>query len=1507
MPRNVFDRPTLTLKSRRELEEIADQMGIRYTLQVSDEIIIERILKRQKNETEFSSFVSAGDKKKPSKENKPVEKTPPPPPPETEENDNSSFLNSEDGQDDHSGFVTSNDDHTEDDNSGFVTSNDDNSGFVTNNDDNSGFVTADDNQSGFVTNNDNDASGFISEEDQHSSFQSIDDGGSSFIGEETATPKNRPTNGEKTVHGIAAGDSIQINGQTYTIQKVISNSSREAVIYQVKNTQGKVLALKLYREHRNKRHEPNTVALSRISEINDPDILKLHDFGTGDKKHLGKYCFEISDFALGGNLLDVVNFKALYTPQFIEETVVSEIFKGIKKLHEKKIFHCDLKPQNIFFLEQNQSDLVIGDYGSSKTFEEGSEDQAKQFGTVIATHAYMPPEQGKGIISEKVDYYAFGMILLHLLYPEHFAQKDDFAKTDPKKVSDIVEKQYAQKPIIHFNPAYERLNELIGGLTLFIPQNRWGREEVEKWIRKEPITVRYQGESLINPINVNYPELKQISSPDDLIFAIYNYSDRWYEDLILDEQGFRGLLDWVYSRSDVGTKRVFEQMIKYYRPDGKEYVQEAIVRYFHPNRPVVMGTKSYKFYENPDLKATIIQFFNDLDLIWKKTPLETLRQVIFQLEFALRQAEPFAGKDEEYLGQLLSGISQKLGAQPTEDFSDLKTQFHRQISLKKDDHFQSHRKILEMIYLLNPARPFKDLNNQPYQTLEEVGLFYARNESLFENFHLWIEKGYFLANHGKAELASVKYKPFLFGIFEKQTKTHLSVEKVKVDKDRKYTTHYTYQKSLSDYLKSQKIPKSLMEEGNGKLTHQGKKGVFQTAFGMFNLFLKDIQKKHNLPDQVLNPANVKEIKRKFVLNGIAGNIGHHASEVVAAAILLLPLIGAGSLFVGKIGGNKNIAEQLFQSLAVGEYIINSEENFSQVQGFYPFLIFFTVFYLVSLIPKLWAGKNLEIMGSVKPSSPRLLTIQGGSGFSFIALMIILPFIFAGANWLYELFGAGLLFGAFFILQDSSNKSEGKGRAKRKTIALMLLLAILGRLAFEVWSFVEFGQTAWENEPPYRGGIDFGFYLLALFLFFIPTIYYQFFKAHQPYQLLVKFLLLGGLAGLLIIQGGISIPDFSFKFKLPQGFTGEPFDKEKMLTTIKDRYEFVNLREGQGSKTPIIRPVQKGERFLTRMLPDDSWWLVVTCDGTEGYMYSSMIQFVDSMRQSDIDNFMMGIYPCSEEEEPVTPEAQALLSPLPSVNYEGMVGKLKADFYLTQRGDLSLGGKYNYPSRNPENIYELKGETLPEGRMLIQEYTNGRLSAECDLTYQKSQRCYVGVMKNTDGRNIDMRICGDEFNHPAPDIRFQPPPEPQKEEPEEIPIQEEETRDLAFIQGSNVNIRKTPTTMENNILTRLQNGDEVEVLERKRVQGDSKALATRNQTTLTTEDGQKIILNSGKAVALVEKQGRRSLVIAKMNNGDKIKGYVASRDLRSVASEIWFRIKHDRGEGWVMGDYLTRQD
>ena len=259
-------------------------------------------------------------------------------------------------------------------------------------------------------------------------------------------------------HGIGVGDKLTLRSNQYVITGIISEGTGEAVIYKIEDQSTKIFALKLYFEFSNAKEEPNFETLKRIKGITDPDILKLHDFGVGAEKYQGRYCYEICDFAQGGDLFSIIDFKNKYTSGFIEKYIVKEIFNGIKKLHDYKIYHCDLKPTNIFYKDIEQTDILIGDYGSAKAIDHEIEKEIRKTSTVKGTSTFLPPEQARGVISEKNDYYYFGFILLNLLYPESVSAENDFRQTKKEKFERIIERQYNLMPIIDFNPQYQKLN-----------------------------------------------------------------------------------------------------------------------------------------------------------------------------------------------------------------------------------------------------------------------------------------------------------------------------------------------------------------------------------------------------------------------------------------------------------------------------------------------------------------------------------------------------------------------------------------------------------------------------------------------------------------------------------------------------------------------------------------------------------------------------------------------------------------------------------------------------------------------------------------------------------------------------------------------------------------------------------------------------------------------------------------------------------------------------------------
>jgi len=492
---------------------------------------------------------------------------------------------------------------------------------------------------------------------------------------------------KETVHHIKGGDFITLNNIEYKVLEIVSDSSGEAIIYKVENLHHEVYVLKLYYEFINTEQKPNHEALARIKPINDVDILDLHDFGTGINKFQGKFCFEISDFAHGSDLLNVEHFKSKYSPEFIIEEVVPQIFLGIEKLHQHRIYHCDLKPSNIFYLDEEQLDIVIGDYGSAKTFEFDAEKQSRKTTTVKGTDFYLPPEQARGFISEKNDYYSFGMVLLHLFYPEAILLN----KNDPKslshiKLKQIIERQFEGKPIIDYNPVNQKINTLIEGLTLVDFNLRWGKTEVEKWLNGEDVKVAYAKTIQVpagNQIS-SYKALKfgkyTINTPFDLRDYILN-DENWYEDLVEDKDNWKDFINWMLGlyEGDKRKRSAINRIVKEYSQEGIDFIAEAIIRFFIPDHPISIGLNTFSFVDSEDLRKEIALIFNYLiSELWDSSSYKDLQLYFFRIEFALRQSK--INQDEVL--SLLELLYKKLGAKGKirPDFYNYKVHVYTSIS-----------------------------------------------------------------------------------------------------------------------------------------------------------------------------------------------------------------------------------------------------------------------------------------------------------------------------------------------------------------------------------------------------------------------------------------------------------------------------------------------------------------------------------------------------------------------------------------------------------------------------------------------------------------------------------------------------------------------------------------------------------------------------------------------------------------------------------------------------------
>lgn len=230
-------------------------------------------------------------------------------------------------------------------------------------------------------------------------------------------------------------------------------SGRYGDVFKVRNIHsGEYYALKHLRI-RDKNVEKIIDSAIRISkeviiDINSPYIVKA--YGSFRIDHY-EYCilFEYLD----GNGLDDWLKKNQSTSWDIKQTLFIKILKAVKALHDQKIIHHDLKPQNIIIT--NESNLKIIDLGLSKIINKDITLSCNPIGTP----SYIAPENYIGIDSTfQFDIFSLGCILYELRRGKNYFEICGFNNIPPfEKI--IINNKLAKGNILDFDCEFPRKNE----------------------------------------------------------------------------------------------------------------------------------------------------------------------------------------------------------------------------------------------------------------------------------------------------------------------------------------------------------------------------------------------------------------------------------------------------------------------------------------------------------------------------------------------------------------------------------------------------------------------------------------------------------------------------------------------------------------------------------------------------------------------------------------------------------------------------------------------------------------------------------------------------------------------------------------------------------------------------------------------------------------------------------------------------------------------------------------
>ena len=147
-----------------------------------------------------------------------------------------------------------------------------------------------------------------------------------------------------------------------------------------------------------------SMILKEMSHIN---IIKFHRIFTYNQKF-----YIIMDFARGGELSSILSSNKPLKEEHAKN-LFHQIYNAVCYIHSKNIIHRDLKPNNILFLDEKKTHIIIIDFGISGS-SNGNQKELVKAGTQL----YLPPEVLTGVefsSSTKLDIWALGIILYQMV------------------------------------------------------------------------------------------------------------------------------------------------------------------------------------------------------------------------------------------------------------------------------------------------------------------------------------------------------------------------------------------------------------------------------------------------------------------------------------------------------------------------------------------------------------------------------------------------------------------------------------------------------------------------------------------------------------------------------------------------------------------------------------------------------------------------------------------------------------------------------------------------------------------------------------------------------------------------------------------------------------------------------------------------------------------------------------------------------------------------------------
>jgi serine/threonine protein kinase/tetratricopeptide (TPR) repeat protein len=221
------------------------------------------------------------------------------------------------------------------------------------------------------------------------------------------------------------------------------------------------------------------------ARLEHPGIVPIHEVGERDGQ-----CYFSMKFVEGGQLDEVVKQTPMSIRQAAE--LITKVARTVHYAHEHGILHRDIKPGNILLDQKGEPHLT--DFGLARLVE--TESTMTRTMEVLGTPSYMAPEQAVGnnaAVSSATDVYGLGAVLYQLL-----TGQPPFAGGTTYETIKLALDNEPRQPR-QLNPKIDRdLSTICLKCLEKDPKRRYSSalalaEDLERWLRHEPISARHTG------------------------------------------------------------------------------------------------------------------------------------------------------------------------------------------------------------------------------------------------------------------------------------------------------------------------------------------------------------------------------------------------------------------------------------------------------------------------------------------------------------------------------------------------------------------------------------------------------------------------------------------------------------------------------------------------------------------------------------------------------------------------------------------------------------------------------------------------------------------------------------------------------------------------------------------------------------------------------------------------------------------------------------------------------